>query len=81
MGYDGQLGGEAVKKAGGYMLAQDKATSVVWGMPGAVVNAELTDEVHPLFDLPSRIDALARTGSKTTAYEAEKIQHKDQGNA
>jgi two-component system chemotaxis response regulator CheB len=80
MGYDGQLGGEVVKKAGGYMLAQDKASSVVWGMPGAVVNAELADEVLPLIDLPTRINALARQGSKTTAYEVVNLELEDRGN-
>jgi two-component system chemotaxis response regulator CheB len=48
MGQDGLRGCEAVREAGGQILAQDEATSVVWGMPGAVVRAGLADQVLPL---------------------------------
>lgn len=48
MGSDGKLGAQAVRAAGGYVIAQDKATSVVWGMPGAVATAGHADEVLPL---------------------------------
>ncbi len=41
MGSDGKKGTDALKAAGGYSIAQDEATSVVWGMPGAVVEAGL----------------------------------------
>jgi two-component system, chemotaxis family, protein-glutamate methylesterase/glutaminase len=33
---------------GGHVLAQDEASSVVWGMPGSVVAAGLADAVYPL---------------------------------
>src|SRR5204862_774439 len=45
MGQDGLRGCEAIREAGGQVLAQDEASSVVWGMPGAVVRAGLADEV------------------------------------
>jgi len=45
MGHDGRLGAESVKKRGGYVIAQDSESSVVWGMPGAVVEAGLADMV------------------------------------
>ena len=45
MGKDGLLGCEAIVEAGGRVLAQDEATSVVWGMPGAVAKAGLADLV------------------------------------
>lgn len=48
MGYDGLRGAEALKAKGGYVIAQDEASSVVWGMPGAVVKAGLADCVVPL---------------------------------
>ena len=48
MGQDGLRGCEAVREAGGQVLAQDEATSVVWGMPGFVVKAGLADRVLPL---------------------------------
>jgi two-component system, chemotaxis family, protein-glutamate methylesterase/glutaminase len=51
MGSDGRIGAEAVVAAGGSVLVQDEATSVVWGMPGAVVQAGAAEEVLPLLDL------------------------------
>ena len=41
MGKDGLEGSRAIVEAGGSVLVQDKATSAVWGMPGAVAKAEL----------------------------------------
>jgi two-component system chemotaxis response regulator CheB len=48
MGHDGRDGAGAIRDAGGTVLAQDQATSVVWGMPGAVTQAGYADEVLPL---------------------------------
>ena len=48
MGRDGLRGVEKIVEAGGQVLAQDEATSVVWGMPGFVAQAGLADEVLPL---------------------------------
>jgi two-component system, chemotaxis family, protein-glutamate methylesterase/glutaminase len=48
MGQDGLRGCEAIREAGGQILAQDEATSVVWGMPGNVARAGLADQVLPL---------------------------------
>ncbi len=48
MGQDGLRGCGRVREGGGQILAQDEATSVVWGMPGYVVHAGLADEVLPL---------------------------------
>jgi two-component system chemotaxis response regulator CheB len=61
MGHDGLQGARAVQDAGGSVLAQDAATSVVWGMPGAVASAGLADEVLPLDKIA---DAIVR---RTTA--------------
>lgn len=51
MGQDGLKGGQEVSAAGGVIAAQDEATSVVWGMPGAVANAGLCNAVLPLSDI------------------------------
>ena len=48
MGQDGLRGAEILRAQGATVLAQDEASSVVWGMPGAVVNAGLADRVLPL---------------------------------
>jgi len=48
MGQDGLRGVEALKAKGAFVIAQDEASSVVWGMPGAVVGAGLADCVSPL---------------------------------
>lgn len=51
MGQDGLKGGQELSAAGGVIAAQDEATSVVWGMPGAVANAGLCSAVLPLSDI------------------------------
>ena len=48
MGQDGLAGTRRVIEAGGSAVAQDEATSVVWGMPGAVAQAGLCHAVLPL---------------------------------
>jgi two-component system, chemotaxis family, protein-glutamate methylesterase/glutaminase len=55
MGSDGLHGSRAIRAAGGSILAQNAATSVVWGMPGAVTNAGLATRVLPLEALPAEI--------------------------
>ena len=51
MGQDGLKGGKEIINAGGVIAAQDEATSVVWGMPGAVASAGLCSAVLPLSDV------------------------------
>jgi two-component system chemotaxis response regulator CheB len=51
MGQDGMRGADQVVKSGGMVIAQDEATSVVWGMPGAVVNAGLCSAVLPIEEI------------------------------
>ncbi|SCY04965.1 two-component system, chemotaxis family, response regulator CheB [Microvirga guangxiensis] len=48
MGSDGTAGARHLVKAGATIIAQDEATSIVWGMPGSVVKAGLAHEVLPL---------------------------------
>ena len=51
MGHDGREGVRKIREAGGRIIAQDQATSVVWGMPGAVAEAGLADQILPLSDI------------------------------
>jgi two-component system chemotaxis response regulator CheB len=55
MGQDGLRGVEILRARGASVLAQDEASSVVWGMPGAVVNAGLADRVVPLNEVVPEI--------------------------
>jgi two-component system, chemotaxis family, protein-glutamate methylesterase/glutaminase len=48
MGQDGLRGAERIHDAGGQIMAQDEASSVVWGMPGFIANAGLAEAVLPL---------------------------------
>ena len=51
MGSDGQKGAAEVVAAGGTVIAQDEATSVVWGMPGAVATSGLCSAVLPIKEI------------------------------
>jgi two-component system chemotaxis response regulator CheB len=62
MGQDGLRGCEAVRAAGGQVLAQDEASSVVWGMPGFVVRAGLADKVLPLSMIAAEIVRRVKVG-------------------
>lgn len=55
MGQDGLRGAEAIHAAGGGVLAQDEASSVIWGMPGYVANAGLADRIVPLDQMAPEI--------------------------
>ena len=48
MGHDGLRGSERLRAAGAEIVVQDQATSVIWGMPGAIATAGLADRVLPL---------------------------------
>jgi two-component system chemotaxis response regulator CheB len=55
MGYDGLKGAQLIKELGGQVIAQDEATSVIWGMPGAVVQAGLADGILPIDQVANEI--------------------------
>jgi two-component system chemotaxis response regulator CheB len=63
MGSDGSEGLGALKRAGGHTIAQDEATSVVWGMPGSAVAAGHVHQVLPLDRIACAVQALAAGGS------------------
>lgn len=63
MGEDGLEGSRKIVDAGGHLIAQDEGTSVVWGMPGAVVHAGLAHEVLPLPQIASAIARYCMQGA------------------
>jgi two-component system chemotaxis response regulator CheB len=55
MGQDGLQGCEQIRAAGGQVIVQDEASSIVWGMPGNVSKAGLADQIVPLKGLGAEI--------------------------
>jgi two-component system chemotaxis response regulator CheB len=62
MGHDGLAGCKALAAAGGAVLAQDEASSVVWGMPGAVTRAGLAAQLAPPEGIAARLLAACTEG-------------------
>jgi len=59
MGQDGLRGCQEVVAAGGTVIGQDEATSVVWGMPGAVATAGLCSAILPIKEIGPHIRKIA----------------------
>jgi two-component system chemotaxis response regulator CheB len=55
MGSDGVLGAQEIRDAGGDVIIQDEASSVVWGMPGLVHASGLADSAYPVDQLAAEI--------------------------
>jgi two-component system, chemotaxis family, protein-glutamate methylesterase/glutaminase len=62
MGQDGLRGSEEITRAGGRVLVQDEASSVVWEMGGLVVNAGLADAVVPLGQVAGELQRRTERG-------------------
>jgi two-component system chemotaxis response regulator CheB len=60
MGRDGCAGSKSIREAGGNVIVQDEPSSVVWGMPGAVVESNLANKVLPLNEIAPEIIRLCR---------------------
>jgi two-component system chemotaxis response regulator CheB len=56
MGSDGARGAKAIKNAGGYVVAQDEATSVIFGMPAEAIKTGAVDQVLGIDDIYSSIE-------------------------
>lgn len=68
MGSDGLAGCKAIRAAGGTVIAQDAATSVIWGMPGAVVHAGMANKILPLDGIAGEIiRCVAQAGQRVEA--------------
>jgi two-component system chemotaxis response regulator CheB len=68
MGSDGARGAAVIRAAGGQVIVQDEASSVVWGMPGSVVAAQAADHVYPLDRLG--VEALRRVSKRKVLANA-----------
>lgn len=75
MGVDAREGARAVKQHGGTVISQDAATSTIYGMPMAVAEAGLTDQVLPLHQIAA---AVAQWCGVSTAEDAEPPASVDQ---
>ena len=62
MGSDGSRGAKVISDAGGTVLVQDEASSVVWGMPSATAALGICSAILPLDDLSSAIDNVVAKG-------------------
>ncbi len=67
MGSDGLNGARIIRQQGGSVLAQDQATSTVWGMPGAVAAAGLAYKILPLDAMAAEIVRIAGRGPASRA--------------
>jgi two-component system chemotaxis response regulator CheB len=64
MGHDGLKGAQAVVAAGGRVIAQDEATSIVWGMPGAVAQAGVASAILPIGDIAASVTSSIAKGAR-----------------
>jgi len=67
MGSDGARGAAHIHEAGGEIFVQDEPTSVVWGMPGAIVSAGLADKICPLEEISQEVIRRVGVGRKQTS--------------
>jgi two-component system chemotaxis response regulator CheB len=73
MGQDGFRGARALAASGSVVLAQDEASSVVWGMPGYIAKAGIADKVLPLGEIASEITARVSRRQLRVGQEGNRI--------
>jgi len=72
MGDDGARGLKEMQEAGARTIAQDEASSVVWGMPGSAVKLGAADQVLSLRNIPARLLELAVMAAKDSGRDGGK---------
>lgn len=77
MGHDGLRGAEQICQAGGQVLAQDEATSVVWGMPGAIAGAGLAAQILPLERIAAELTMRGQVGRLSRLSPKPPSRHAD----
>ena len=74
MGSDGLNGSRVIREHGGSLIAQDRESSIVWGMPGAVTQAGLAQKVLPLDAIaPEILRMVSRTPAAGELREAHRL--------
>ena len=74
MGQDGTNGCQHIQDRGGQVIAQDEASSVVWGMPGFVVKGKLADKILPLNQIADELIKKSMTGRPLASVSSVKAR-------
>ncbi len=74
MGSDGARGAAHIREAGGEVIVQDEASSVVWGMPGAIVRSQCADKICPLDEISQEIVRRMAVGRTQQSLERLPLQ-------
>ena len=75
MGADGARGAQHIREAGGGIVVQDEASSVVWGMPGAVVSAGAAETICPLPEISQEIVRRVNFSRRANSARASDTQY------
>lgn len=75
MGQDGLHGSTLIREKGGAILAQDKESSVVWGMPGYVAGAGIAERILPLRQMAGEVVRRLSHPASTTTTPSKTLQH------
>jgi two-component system chemotaxis response regulator CheB len=78
MGQDGLLGCESLSGAGAQIIVQDEATSIVWGMPGAVARAGLANAIVPQRQLAGEILRRVNSSRQNPANSAVQLRRSEE---
>ena len=78
MGRDGAAGLLAIRRAGGFTIAQDEATSVVYGMPREAVLLGAAERVLPLAEIGPALSLIAATAGERRRHERRRAHRRRQ---